>query len=62
MELPSPERSKTDYKRLGCSVVIRQEITREEETIKTNLIINFVQNTLVLKRSLGRVVGGMVIN
>lgn len=59
---PSLERSKTDSKRLGCLVIIRQEITRKDETRKTNLIVNFVQNALVLQRSLSRDVGRMLIN
>ena len=61
-ELTSLERSKTDSKRLGCLVITRQEITRKDETRKTNLIVNFVQNALVLQRSLGRDVGRMLIN
>lgn len=40
--------------RLGCLVITGQEITRKDETRKTNLIVNFVQNALVLQRSLSR--------
>ena len=60
--LPSLERSKADSKRLGCLVITGQEITRKDETRRTNIIVNFVQNELVLQRSLGRDVGRMSIN
>lgn len=60
--LPSLERSKADSKRLGCLVITGQEITRKDETRRTNIIVNFVQNALVLQRSLGRDVGRMSIN
>ena len=61
-ELTSLEISKTDSKRLGCLVITGKEITRKDETRKTNLIVNFVQNAVVLQRSLGRDVGRMLIN